>query len=387
MQPVVKELTKPQADQDQIDLRAVLSARILPGTKGLPPEAVGARLDQIGGQNWNLLDGDLPLPACVLKQDALDHNRAMMREFVERNGVRLALHGKTTMAPQLFANQLADGAWGMSAATPAHLYAYRSLGIGRILYANQLVDPLTLDFVLTQRALDPDFDFICLVDSIPSVEILIEAIRRHPGGGSFDVLIELGLPGGRTGLRTVAEAVELGHRLKALAPLLRLRGVEAFEGVVNVGTSEAITQVNDLFDRITAVMDALNASDAFARCPPIVSAGGSAYFGLAAEFAHRFDFPTQVILRSGCYLTNDNGLYSDAQRGEAARGHLALRAPLQPAIEVWAHVQSRPEPGLSYLTLGKRDISHDIHMPVPLKWSPRASRDVHTLDAGFVIEG
>src|SRR3546814_10758437 len=41
---------------------------------------------------------------------------------------------------------------------------------------------------------------------------------------------------------------------------------------------------------------------------------------------------------------------------------------LVPALEVWARVQSRPEPGLALLTMGKRDCSYDVEPPVPELW-------------------
>jgi D-serine dehydratase len=80
-------------------------------------------------------------------------------------------------------------------------------------------------------------------------------------------------------------------------------------------------------------------------------------------------------------------MYAGAQASETHRGHLTLAAPLEPAIEVWAHVQSRPEPRLAFLTLGKRDISHDIEMPIPVKWVPQGTREIQTLGSEFRIEG
>jgi len=47
----------------------------------------------------------------VIKRAALDHNSRWMRRFLELTDAKIAPHGKTTMAPQLFAKQLADGAW------------------------------------------------------------------------------------------------------------------------------------------------------------------------------------------------------------------------------------------------------------------------------------
>jgi len=66
--------------------------------------------DEIVRRGWNLLREDLTLPAAVLYEDALQHNLEWMRHFMDAYGVRLAPHGKTTMAPRLFAMQLAPGA-------------------------------------------------------------------------------------------------------------------------------------------------------------------------------------------------------------------------------------------------------------------------------------
>ena len=64
-----------------------------------------------------MLRGDLPFPLAVLRESALAHNHAWMRDFTRATGVLLAPHGKTTMAPQIFAQQLAAGAWGITVAT------------------------------------------------------------------------------------------------------------------------------------------------------------------------------------------------------------------------------------------------------------------------------
>src|SRR6185437_2156784 len=142
----------------------------------LPPGAAGLSAADCATRGYNILAGEVPLPVCVLSQAALAHNRATMRGFTARMGVKLAPHGKTTMAPQLMQEQLADGAWGITAATPAHIFAYRSVGIPRILYANQLVDPVAINFVLEELARDAHFEFVCLVDSVATIEILSQAL-------------------------------------------------------------------------------------------------------------------------------------------------------------------------------------------------------------------
>ena len=80
-----------------------------PGTKGLPLDGSIARLGDLTGRGLNLLRGDLPVPVAVLKRSALDSNLKVMQDYIERAGVKLAPHAKTTMCPQLFARQLSHG--------------------------------------------------------------------------------------------------------------------------------------------------------------------------------------------------------------------------------------------------------------------------------------
>jgi D-serine dehydratase len=75
------------------------------------------------------------------------------------------------------------------------------------------------------------------------------------------------------------------------------------------------------------------------------------------------------VLRSGCYLTHDSIAYAAAFQRVLEDTTLDLPpGGLAPALEVWAYVQSRPEPGRTILTMGKRDVSFDAGMPVPLFW-------------------
>jgi D-serine dehydratase len=56
-------------------------------------------------------------------------------------------------------------------------------------------------------------------------------------------------------------------------------------------------------------------------------------------------------------------------------------------MEVWALVQSRPEPGLAILAVGKRDISHDLEMPVAIKRTTRGALTPTDAPASWKITG
>ena len=127
--------------------------------KGLPRCAEGRPLSALGSMNLSLLKGDLPLPVAILKQSALDHNGAWMRGFIERAGVSLCPHGKTTRAPQLFQRQFDDGARGITAATASHVRTYRRFGVPRIILANQLVGEANVTLVFDELQADAELTF------------------------------------------------------------------------------------------------------------------------------------------------------------------------------------------------------------------------------------
>jgi len=129
-----------------------------PGVKGLPLTAP-LRQGAIGVQGWNVLHGDTSLPVAVLKTSALRHNLEWMRDFCERHGVRIAPHGKTTMCPQLFGAQLANGAWGITLANAVQVRVAYRFGVRRVLVANQLVARSDVRMVLQLLHEDPGFEW------------------------------------------------------------------------------------------------------------------------------------------------------------------------------------------------------------------------------------
>ena len=197
--------------------------------KGSPAGTEGLTSDEIGGLGLRLTR-DMMLPVAILRDSALAHNIAAMQSFADRIGARLCPHGKTSMSPELFAMQIAAGAWGMTAATAHHVRVYRRLGIGRVLLANQPVAPADLDWIVAELARDPGFDFYCLADSADIAQRLAAAAERGGLERPIQILIETGAPQGRSGTRNVADALAVARAVSA-APQLALRGVETFEGI------------------------------------------------------------------------------------------------------------------------------------------------------------
>jgi D-serine dehydratase len=317
---------------------------------------------------WNLLAEELSLPTAVLYEERLEHNLRWMQAFVTEYGVKLAPHGKTTMAPKLFRRQLAGGAWGITLATAHQTKVAHEHGVTRVLMANQLVGKQNMAIV-SELLKDPAFEFFCLVDSAQIVDQLgaFFATRRQ----TLQVLLELGPKDGRTGVRDAQQQQAVMDAIARWKGTIVLSGVEVYEGVL-----KEEREIRDFLKRAVQCIQELAKSGQLeqraARGPAVLSGAGSAWYDVVAdEFANvNIGQPLDVVLRPGCYLTHDVGVYRAAQAQIQTRNPIArkMRAGLLPALQLWAYVQSIPEPGRAILGLGKRDAAFDAGMPLPASY-------------------
>ena len=339
--------------------------------KGAPGLSSPVPLSEVGAQDWRVLREDLPLPIAVIKERALRHNSAWMKAFLARGGAVIAPHGKTTMSPALFDLQLADGAWAVTLATPHQIQVARSFGYKRIFLANQLVGRSAIEYVLRELRDHPDFEFYCLVDSIANAQAIAGAAHQLRLARPVNLLVELGYSGGRTGCRSLDEAVALASFVSG-SDRLRLSGVEGFEGLLHNDSREKTTAlVNVFLDSLVNLAEICASKGFFSDETIILSAGGSSFYDLvvAKLSGAKLSRPSVILLRAGCYITHDSLMYVrafDALR-ERNPDLAAAGGGLQPAMEVWAYVQSRPEPTKAILGFGKRDASYD-DLPVALSW-------------------
>jgi D-serine dehydratase len=355
------------------NLQSVMDSEVDRTCKGMPHHVGRMLLADIGRQGWNVLREDLPLPVAVIRSEVLEQNSRWMRAFLARTGVQIAPHGKTTMCPQLFLRQITDGAWGMTCATPAQLQVYRTFGVRRVLLANQLVGRQAVAFVCREIVRDPHFEFYTIADSVAAISNLAEMASHETGGRRLRILVEIGQAGARTGVRTIAEALELARAIAA-QPALALAGVASYEGVVSGSTDDILeANVSRMLEFQSAfALEAAQAGLFSSEGAVLLTAGGSQFPDMAADRLKKIDIgrPTEVVLRSGCYLIHDDGHYAHALQ------RMSLRSPsmtpfeqgLSPALELWAYFQSRPEPSLGFATFGKRDAGHDLGFPQPLRW-------------------
>lgn len=355
----VKVQTRPLNLDRVLDEKIDWRYKSFPAGRPTPIRSVRAR-------GWNVLGGEFMLPVMVLKDSALRHNSKLMASYCKRHGALLAPHGKTSMSPQLLKMQLDDGAWAVTAATMSQVRVWRAFGVDRVILANELVEPAAIRWVASELAADPEFEFYCLIDSVAGVELLEITVGETKLDRRLKVLLEVGPEGGRAGCRTHEEALEVA-RAVAGSSHLALAGVEAFEGVIHAENVRATFAAIDKFlQGMRELVIKLDEGKLFAGEPEvIVTAGGSAFPDrVVAHLGGTWGLgsPVRLVLRSGCYLTHDAVHYAQVS---PFGGRIPETGPLEEALEIWGAVLSLPEPGLALLGFGKRDVSHDMELPVP----------------------
>lgn len=331
--------------------------------KGLPSGAAGRSVAEFVADLPRLTDFGTPL--VTLDAGALTANLSAMATWCSDRSLQLAPHGKTTMAPALFQEQLAAGAWGITLANEFQVRVARAFGVQNILLANVLLRPDALAWLAQEQRRDPSFRFTCWVDGVDVVHRMAEAV---PPGSTVDVCVELGATGGRTGARGLEVAVAVAQAVSG-HPGLRLVGTAGYEGAVAHATGdEQFAEVDRYLDDLVRLHQLIGPLyDLSTAGTAIVTVGGSAYFDRVAERlravvdpAGTSGPPTEVVLRSGAYLTHDDGYYrsiTPAVRGDGPE--------LRPALHAWASVISAPEDGFAVLDAGRRDLPFDQGLPEP----------------------
>ncbi|QHM71740.1 D-threonine aldolase [Mixta intestinalis] len=316
------------------------------------PSAEGARV----------LHEEVCLPAAVIKAQALENNIRWMQRYADRRGVSLAPHGKTTMTPWIFQQQQQAGAWAIGVGSAWQAQAAMLSGIRRVLMANQLTGNANMQLAAQLKRRYPTAEFICCVDNPQQAKTLSAFFSAQQQ--RLDVLVELGVTGGRCGCRSAAEALVLAETVAQL-PGLRLRGLELYEGVLHDANPRP--QIEKLLRDAAALACrmAVWVSGEF-----ILTGAGTVWYDVVCNVWLAAEKPTdcRIVIRPGCYITHDNGIYQQAQNALMARDATAcaIGGDLACALEIVAMVQSVPEPALAVVNFGKRDAAFDAGLPQPI---------------------
>lgn len=310
----------------------------------------------------NLLAEEVCLPAALVKKTALENNIAWMQRYADTRGVSLAPHGKTTMTPWIFQAQQRAGAWGIGVGSAWQASAAMASGIERVLMVNQLVGQANMQVVSQLKAHYRAVDFICCVDSLANARTLSAFFSARQQ--TLDVLIELGVPGGRCGCRSVDAALALAQEVATL-PGLTLRGLELYEGVLHGDDPQP--QVEALLRQAAGLACQMAP---LVEGEFILTGAGTVWYDVVCNVWLAAQKPDRcrVVIRPGCYITHDVGIYEIARQELIARDPIAcdLGGDLTSALELMAMVQSVPEADRAVVNFGKRDCAFDAGLPQPV---------------------
>jgi Predicted amino acid aldolase or racemase len=340
--------------------------------RGIPVDCGPVDLDAVAAFGWRPAAGDMPLPVLTLDEEAFAGNCELMFAYARSQGVLIAPHAKTPMAPALARALVNRGAWGATVANVQQASVMARAGISRLLLANEIGGRSGARHLGAFLKAWPGVELRAFADSPACVAALAEAARL--AGRILPVLVEVG--GARAGARHLGAVEATIAAVAGADDCLVLDGVAAYEGAVASADAAATREA------IGALL-AL-AGEAFARVRAaapgrhlIATAGGSSYFDEVVAMLGpcvRDDGNASLVLRSGAIFFHDHGVYARALAGLDARGGFAIDGKFvkaaeafRPALRLWAEVLSRPEPGLAICGMGMRDVSFDQGMPVPLE--------------------
>jgi D-serine deaminase-like pyridoxal phosphate-dependent protein len=305
----------------------------------------------------------LATPFLTIDTAAVTANITALQGWCDHRGYLLAPHGKTTMAPQLWSRQLQAGAWGITVATPAQLRVALTFGVPRILLANPLASAASAERARTALAGGPRREILSWVDSEASVEAL-----GAETGPELPVLLDVGRPGGRTGVRDVAQARAVVARVQATAGV-RLAGSAAYEGAIggDPSRSDLAAFTSHVLQVHREVVRPIVGPEAY------LSIGGSDHLAEVSDgLADLSPADGRVVIRSGVSIAHDDWHYRHAQ-DEAPPSAPRFRS----ALRLVSTVLAVHDGGVALLDAGRRDAGHDNGLPVPLElWRDGGAVDV-----------
>lgn len=306
-------------------------------------------IDDLPAAGLTLDDPRVRRPLLLLRESALTHNLAAMGRYCAAHQAVLMPHAKTTMSPQLVARQLQAGARGITVANVAQARLFRRYLDVDVIIANQVLRAGDLAWISEQGICEQGCGITTFVDSVEAVEHMSRGL-----GAPLPVLIEMGYPGGRAGVRSVDASIRVAEAVHRSAHLSAV-GLAGFEGVMPGNDRHAIA---GYLQTVRTAHQRLREHDLLPE-RSMLSFGGSKFFDVVTDtfdVGWRRAHGVELILRSGCYLTHDHGTYLE----------LAPPAMLRPALELRADIVSVPEKSLAIANFGKRDAPADAGLPVVL---------------------
>jgi D-serine deaminase-like pyridoxal phosphate-dependent protein len=291
---------------------------------------------------------ELDTPALIVDLDVLDANISRMAKACRSNGVRWRPHMKSVCVPAIAHRMVQAGAVGITCAKLDEAEAMVDAGLDDILIANQIVGVQKVARLVNLAARAAIT--VAVDDHGRAVELGAAAAQA---GVRLRVVIEVDIGLHRAGVSPGAPVVELARSI-SIEPGLELLGVMGWEGHA--------TKIADRGAKSLAVAHAiglLTGSATACRTAElpiaVVSCGGTG------------TYPTAVALAGVTEIQAGGGVFSDVRY----RTLLGVDHPY--ALTVLTTITSRPSPERIVCDAGKKTMSSDGVVPLPIGIGPARS--------------
>ena len=287
----------------------------------------------------------LDTPALLVDLDVFEANVARIAATCRTHGVAWRPHCKTHKSPDVVRRLIAAGAIGVTCAKLAEVEVMAAAGIDDILLANQVAGSVKLARLMAVRR---RADVAVAVDDAGNAAALSAAATE--AGLRLRVVIEVDTGTSRAGVLPGQPVLALARAVTAL-PALDLVGVMTWEG-----HTTRIADPEEKAAAIRAALDGLTGSAALCRAHgiavPIVSCGGTG------------TFETAVMVPGVTEIQAGGGIFGDV------RYRTIYHVDLPYGLTVLSTVTSRPTPRRIVCDAGKKAMSTDSGMPLPLDLPP-----------------
>ncbi|SEP84722.1 D-serine deaminase, pyridoxal phosphate-dependent [Faunimonas pinastri] len=290
----------------------------------------------------------LDTPSLLVDLDVMETNVARIAGFCAQHGVAWRPHCKPHKSPDVARLEIAAGAIGITCAKLSEAEAMADAGIADILIANQIAGPIKVARLIGLRK---RVDVAVCVDGEDNVQALADEAARE--NVVLRVLIEVDTGTRRAGVQPGEPVLQLA-RIIAGHPSLHFAGVMTWEGHT--------TRIEDQDEKRGAIEEAVGqlvASADLCRAAGIpvgiVSCGGTGTYRFSAAI------PGVTEIQAG------GGIFGDV------RYRTIYNVPVEYGLTLLSTVTSRPNPTRVICDAGKKAMSSDAGMPIPLDIPPVAS--------------
>ena len=280
-----------------------------------------------------MAESELETPVLVVDIDAMERNLAKMMDTLADTGLSLRPHLKTAKSPALAWKMIDAGAVGVCCAKISEAEVMANAGISDILLTSEVAGVGKFErIVALSRRLDA---FKAVVDS----DVAIEGIASiaDDRGATVNLLIEIDVNTGRSGVTSAGEALRLADRIRELDGV-QLVGLHGYAGHAQVRSAEEREALNP--EAMEVLRETVDLLEEHNHVLHYLSGGGTGSAALDAESGVLNE------VQAGSFLLMDTA-YRDAG------------VPFENALTCLSTVISRPSDTRAVCDAGQKTLSRD----------------------------